>query len=166
MKDAATKFNNKLALVQGPVIDSRQTYHGDIYGKGAYFMHTLRFVLGDEVFFPAIKSFATDKQYTYDNFVKTEDVIRHFNAASGKDLQPLFDLYVYSIDKLQVNLKQTGLQTYELSTKNMKMDLPIEIETSSGRSKVQAGAKPVKINSNTMPVIDPDGYYLKVITVE
>lgn len=166
MKDAATKFNNKLALVQGPVIDSRQTYHGDIYGKGAYFMHTLRFVLGDEVFFPAIKSFATDKRYTYDNFVKTEDVIAHFNAASGKDLKPLFDLYVYSIDKLQVHLKQTGLQTYELSTKNMKMDLPIEIETSSGRSKVQAGSKPVKINSATMPVIDPDAYYLKTITIE
>jgi len=123
-------------------------------------------VLGDEVFFPAIKSFATDKQYTYDNLVKTEDVIRHFNAASGKDLQPLFDLYVYSIDKLQVHLKQTGLQTYELSTKNMKMDLPIEIQTSAGRSKVQAGAKPVKINSATMPVIDPDAYYLKTITIE
>jgi hypothetical protein len=73
---------------------------------------------------------------------------------------------VYSIDKLQVHLKQTGLQTYELSTKNMKMDLPIEIQTSSGRSKVQAGAKPVKINSATMPVIDPDAYYLKTITIE
>jgi hypothetical protein len=48
----------------------------------------------------------------------------------------------------------------------MKMDLPIEIQTSAGRSKVQAGAKPVKINSATMPVIDPDAYYLKTITIE
>lgn len=166
MKEAATRFNNKLALVQGPVIDSRQTYHGDIYGKGAYFMHTLRYVLGDSIFFPALKAFAMDPRFTYNHFVKTEDVISHFNALSGRNLQPLFDLYVYSIAKLKITVRQTGLQTYEIRTENMPMELPLEIQTTAGRTVIQVSSKPVKINSATMPVVDPDAYYLKTITIE
>lgn len=166
MKDAAIRANNKLPLVQGPVIDSRQTYHPDIYGKGGYFMHTLRFVLGDSVFFPTLKAFATDPRFTYDHLVKTEDLIQHFNKATGRNLQPLFDLYVYSTDKLQLSLRQTGLQAYELRVQNLGMEIPMEVLTSAGKIIVKAGDNPVKISSATMPVIDPDGYYLKKITLE
>ena len=37
------------------VQDSRDIYGGDIYNKGAWFMHTLRWVVGDELFFKALR---------------------------------------------------------------------------------------------------------------
>jgi aminopeptidase N len=166
MKESSTKFSNQLAIVQGDVIDSRQTYHGDIYTKGAYFMHTLRYVIGDDVFFPAIKSFAKDPRFTYDRMVTTEDVLLHFNSAARRDLRPLFRLFLYTTDKLQVSLRQTGLETYEIKLLNLDMDVPMEITTSAGTQKFNVGKNPVKLRSTTMPVIDPDGFYLKKITIE
>lgn len=166
MKEASTRFNNQLPIVQGDVIDSRQTYHPDIYSKGAYFMHTLRYVLGDSIFFPAIKSFATSPRYTYDNFVTTEQVLLHFNEAAHKNLRPLFQLFLYTTDKLQVSLRQTGLDSYELKLLNLDMEVPMEVQTSNGLQKITIGKNAVKFRSASFPVIDPDGYYLKKITVD
>ncbi len=39
--------------------DTDEVYQGDIYSKGSYLMHTLRYMMGDEVFFKAIKAYAS-----------------------------------------------------------------------------------------------------------
>jgi len=166
MKNIAIHTQNKLPVVQGEEVDSRQTYQADIYGKGAFFMHTLRYVIGDSIFFPALKGYATDPKYTYDNMVTTEDVMNYFNTASRKNLKPLFDLFLFTTDKLTINLKQTGLNTYLISFLNMDMTLPLEVQTSSGRQKLMVGKKPVELKSDSLPIIDPDVYYLKKIVVE
>ena len=69
-------------------MNSGDAYIGDIYTKGAFFMHTLRYVLGDELFFPTLKKLATDPQYTYSNFITTDDVEQLFSKAAGKNLKP------------------------------------------------------------------------------
>ena len=129
-------------------------------------MHTLRFVLGDSVFFPALKGFVTDPKYTYDNMVTTADLMNYFNTACRKNLRPLFDLFLYTTDKLEINVKETGLNKYTISFKNMDMDLPLEVQTSTGRQKFIVGKKPIEINSDSFPVIDPDWYYLKKVVSE
>ena len=166
MKKTAIQTRNKLPVVQGEEVDSRQTYQPDIYGKGAFFMHTLRFVLGDSVFFPALKGFVTDPKYTYDNMVTTADLMNYFNTACRKNLRPLFDLFLYTTDKLEINVKETGLNKYTISFNNMDMDLPLEVQTSTGRQKFIVGKKPIEINSDSFPVIDPDWYYLKKVVSE
>ncbi|HSF45746.1 MAG TPA: M1 family metallopeptidase [Chitinophagaceae bacterium] len=165
-RQTAVSTQNKLPIVQGEVVDSRQAYHGDIYGKGALFMHTLRYVLGDEVFFPALRSFATDPKYTYDNLVVTGDVLKHFNAASGKDLAPLFKLFIYSTDKLWISVKQVTGNSYTLKLDNLDMTIPVEVQTSSGVKKLMLSKKPVSLQSETMPIVDADGYYLKKVSYE
>jgi aminopeptidase N len=165
-RQTALNTQNKLPIVQGEVVDSRQAYHGDIYGKGALFMHTLRYVLGDDVFFPALKSFATDPRYTYDNMVVTSDVLKHFNAASGKDLTPLFKLFIYSTDKLAVTVKELPGGGYSVKLDNLDMTIPVEVQTSAGRQKMMLSKKGVPVKSESMPLIDPDGYYLKRVVYE
>ena len=78
MRRTARATQNKLPIVQGEVIDAKQTYHPDIYGKGAFFMHTIRYIMGDSLFFPTLKKLATDPKYTYDNTVTTDDVGKAF----------------------------------------------------------------------------------------
>jgi hypothetical protein len=46
------------------------------------------------------------------------------------------------------------------------MSLPMEVLTSAGKIRGRVDGKPVSIRSTTMPVIDPDAYYLKKITME
>ena len=87
---------------------------GDIYGKGSFFMHSLRYVIGDEVFFPTLKRLSTESQYTYDNFVTTNDVEKLFSTAAGKDLKPFFDFYLRTTNVLEVNIKEVGFQKYQI----------------------------------------------------
>ena len=129
-------------------------------------MHTLRYIMGDSVFFPTLKAFATNPLYTYDHFVTTENVLLHFNSAARRNLKPLFELFLYTTDKLQVSIKQTGLQKYEIKLLNLDMDLPVEVVTSKGLEKVIVGKKPVTVISDILPTVDPDSYYLKKIVIE
>jgi aminopeptidase N len=163
MKMNAINAQNKLPIVQGEVEDSRQAYISDIYGKGALFMHTLRYVLGDSVFFPALKGFVTDPKYTYDNFVTTNDLMLYFNTASKKNLKPLFDLYIYSTGKLEIHIKQSKLKTWLISLQNIDMALPVEIITSAGKQTLMLDKKTIQVLSESLPIVDPDGYYLKKI---
>jgi aminopeptidase N len=156
-------IENKKPIVQGESMNSGDAYTGDIYTKGAFFMHTLRYVLGDELFFPTLKRLATDPQYTYSNFVTTDDVEQLFSKAAGKDLKPLFDFYLRTTKKLELTILQTGFHEYSIKATNLPMPLPIDVLTDTGTKQIMPGDKWTKISSNIPPVIDPKGYYLKTI---
>lgn len=166
MQQTARNAQNKLPIVQGEEIDSDQTYQGDIYGKGAFFMHTLRFVMGDEIFFPTLKKLATGPQYTYDNTVVTADVERLFSSAYGKSLQPLFQLFLYTTDKLEISVRQTADDKYLVRLVNLEMQIPLEIVTDSGTQRVTADKKGVTVTSKTMVQVDPKVFYLKKVIYE
>ena len=108
MERTARATQNKLPVVLGEHMDADTVYHADIYGKGAFFMHTLRYIIGDEIFFPALKKFATSPEFTYDNLVNTKQVEAFFSKESKQNLKPLFDFYLRTTQKLLVDVKKTG----------------------------------------------------------
>jgi aminopeptidase N len=166
MQKTARSTQNKLPIVQGDEVDSEQTYHGDIYGKGAFFMHTLRYVIGDSIFFPTLKKLATDPKYVYDNTVVTNDIEKLFSEASGKNLKPLFDLFLRTVQKLDISLKQTDKDTYSIQLLNLDMTIPIEIKNSEGTKTITLDKNKAIVKSTTLPVIDPNVYYLKRVMLE
>jgi aminopeptidase N len=166
MKNTAINTQNKYPVVRGEQVDSDSAYQGDIYGKGAFFMHTLRYILGDSIFFPTLKKLATDPQYTYDNTVVTDDVEKLFSRSSGKDLKPVFDFYLLTTKKLEILVKQTREKTYDVSLQNFDMPLPLDITTSSGVQRTELSRKPVRVTSDTTPIIDEKYFYLKRVIYE
>ncbi|HET9747148.1 MAG TPA: M1 family metallopeptidase, partial [Chitinophagaceae bacterium] len=132
MQQTARSTANRFPIVRGEQVDSDSAYHGDIYGKGAFFMHTLRYMMGDDKFFPTIRTLATDPQYTYDNTVITADVEKLFSGAYGKSLQPLFHLFLYTTDKLEVHVRQTKENEYLVKLLNLDMQIPIDVQTDAG----------------------------------
>jgi aminopeptidase N len=159
-------IQNKKPLVQGEEVNSQDTYTGDIYFKGALFMSTLRYVVGDDVFFPTLKKLATEPIYTYDNFVTTDDVEKLFSGASKINLKPLFDFYLRTTNLLEISIKQTGLTSWVVHAKQIPMTLPIEISGSNGNTKVQLSTQPIKIESLTLPVVDACNRYLKRVIID
>jgi hypothetical protein len=129
-------------------------------------MHTLRYVMGDELFFPALKKLATDPAYTYDNTVITADVEQLFSSAYGKSLQPLFHLFLYTTNKLEIHIKQTDENKYLVKLLNIEMPLPVNIVTDAGMQRLVIDKKGITVNSKTMIQIDPDVFYFKKITLE
>ncbi len=165
-QNASYRFGNKIPIVMGKDIDEEAAYNGDIYGKGAFFMHTLRYIMGDSLFFPALKKFVTSPKYTYDNLVNTDDVQQFFSEQAGKDLKPLFDLYLRSVNKLEVHVKTMSNNRYQIQLLNMSLPLPMEIATDAGVKKVVVDSKGIIVTSKTLPVIDQDSFYLKKIIIE
>ena len=165
-KQSSFGIANQKPVVQGKDLDEVTAYIGDIYGKGAFFMHTVRYVIGDEVFFPALKQLATDKLYIYDNLITTDEVEKLFSKASAADLKPLFDLYLRTTKKLEVQITSLRGNQYKIQLTNIDMALPIDIVTEKGSQRMTVTKKGVTVTSEILPQIDPDMYYLKKITIE
>jgi aminopeptidase N len=146
--------------------NSDEVYHGDIYGKGAFFMHTLRYIIGDSIFFPTLKTLATSPAYTYDSLPDTDDVERLFSKSSGRDLKPLFDLFLRTTNKLEINVKQRGDKMYHIRLTNFDGSLPIEITTDRGKATHLIGKEGIDLQSGIMPQIDMTGYYIKKVSLE
>ena len=125
-------------------------------------MHSLRAIMGDSLFFPALKAFATSPKYTYLNTVNTSDVEKHFSAAYGKSLKPFFQLMLYTTQKLKINAHRNSDSSFTVRLDNLDMDIPVEIQTSSGLQKVVLSSSPITISSSTLD-IDPKGFYMKEI---
>ncbi|HEY4323286.1 MAG TPA: M1 family metallopeptidase [Mucilaginibacter sp.] len=159
-------IKNDLPVVMGQDIDEETAYHSDIYGKGAFFMHTLCYVIGDSVFFPTLKKFVTSPEHTYDNLTVTDDVGHFFSTAAGRDLKPLFDLYLYTINKLEVHVKQMPNNKYMVSLQNMSIPLPMDITTDVGTKRMTVDSKGLLVESKTLPLIDQDCFYIKKVTFE
>jgi len=167
MRSSVFGFENKKSLVMGESVTEDDAYHGDIYSKGAFFMHSLRYLLGDSVFFPALKAFVTDPKYTYDNMVTTDDVEKHFTAAAKiGSLAPFFNLFLRTTDKLEFNVRQTSPTKYLVKLVNLGMEIPLEITTSTGTQKTTIDRRGKSVTSDTPPVLDAKGYYLKRVVME
>jgi hypothetical protein len=59
------------------------------YAKGAMILHTLRWVIGDSVFFAGVNNYLNDPAHAY-NFATTADLETHLETASGQNLSWYF----------------------------------------------------------------------------
>jgi aminopeptidase N len=64
------------------------------YRKGALILHTLRWIIGDDDFFQAMRNMLSHPSHAY-GYIRTQDVIGFFEEASGRDLGWYFDQWYY-----------------------------------------------------------------------
>lgn len=163
---SAPRLRNEKPIVLGKDITEDEAYHPDIYPKGAFFMHTLRYVIGDSIFFPTLRRLSTDSNTTYYHTTNTATVEQLFSSASGIDLKPLFHLYLYTTNKLEIDVKQQDATHYLVKLLNLDMKLPMEVTTNEGTSRQLIDKKGITVTSTTMPVLDTRYFYLKKVIYE
>ena len=64
------------------------------YSKGAMLLHMLRWKLGDEPFFQALRNYLDDPRLAY-GYARTQDLKAHLEAQSGQDLTEFFKDWFY-----------------------------------------------------------------------
>lgn len=154
------------------------------YSKGGVVLHMLRGVLGDEVFFNAIKAYATDPEMRF-NSVTTEDFQTVVERVSGKDLQYFFDEWIYGVDypvyKINWSFSQNSENTFDVNVnigqeKNSNptfFTMPIELKfkTAAGDTTVKVFNNDVNQNFqmqlNQQPIrldFDPNNWILKDVS--
>lgn len=80
-----------------------------VYAKGATVLHMLRHVLGDSVFFRAIKRYANDNRYRF-NVASTEDFRAECEAESGKNLSYFFNEWIYGENYPRYNYEWSAIK--------------------------------------------------------
>ena len=154
---------------------------GDIYGKGAYFLHTLRYLIGDKAFFQALHHMAYPtklmESYTdgrQERLVNTDDFLTIAEADSGMKLDWLFELYLRQPKLPKLNTakaatvnRDTGSETgiLELSWEtpnNMPFPMPVDVEINGKAQRIEMkDGKATVTYAGTPPVVDPKGWVLK-----
>jgi aminopeptidase N len=184
MKNRARGFKNKQPVAPREPKIAYQVYmsepdylssDGDIYGKGAYFLHTLRYYIGDEAFFKALRRMAypdkemekkTDGSQT--RLVNTDDFLTIAEAESGKKLDWLFEMYLRQpkLPKLNTYLPQdcVGKCTMQLrweTPNDMPFPMPVDVVIGGKTIRVEMKDRMGSVDySGTLPVVDPDGWVL------
>lgn len=96
----SNNLNSALSQPNGSVFVDDTTSVGRIfsgslsYSKGAYVLHMLRYVTGDDDFFAAIRNYIHDDDLIY-GYALTEDLIEHFEKQTGKQLDEFFNDWIY-----------------------------------------------------------------------
>ena len=91
---ATNEFWDGGTLYLENALDTFNTFQNIFYSKGAYTVHMLRGVLGDDAFFNALLDYAQNPGLMYKN-ADTEDLQESFENSSGTDLGFFFEQWVY-----------------------------------------------------------------------
>jgi aminopeptidase N len=125
---------------------------GNIYSKGALFMHTLRKQIdNDSLFFSTYKS-ATQK-FDRSN-ISTDDLEKYFSHEVGRDMKPLFDMYlrkaapptlIYALDTLTNSFyfkwKEVPVKNFEIFIELKQGDQTTRLYPSSKVSEYKPQAQ-------------------------
>jgi len=128
-----------------PVVDERPDLFGllntNSYPKGAWILHMLRSMLGDEAFFAAVRAYYADHA---GGSAGTDDVRRAMEGASGEDLRWFFDQWAYApgFPRLEVTTRPvegatilTLEQVQPADWPTFRLPLEIELRAADGRTE-------------------------------
>jgi len=168
-------MNTKPVLLEGS-ITSNEAYYPDIYNKGAWFIHTLRYYLGDDIFFTVLRRWAyptkemeKETDGSQCRLVTTEDLIKQAEEISGRKLQWLFYVYLKN-----AKLPELGAVLIEKDYENelrlkwitpdkslFEMPLQIRLGNEIKTLEMKNGRGKIKFSSAIKPVIDPNHWIAK-----
>ncbi len=165
------RFNTSLPIAPRASQTGDEIYRAPIYNKGAWTLHTLRYLIGDPAFFQALRRMAypdpaleriTDGRQT--RFVASEDFIRICEAESGMKLDWFFEVYLRqaALPKLYSKIENDTLRLSWQAPENLPFPMPIEVEIGKKRQRIQIPPEGIvlPIGKNDKPVVDPDGWLL------
>lgn len=113
------------------------TRGGDIYFKGAWFLHTLRYVIGDDAFFTLLRRFAypTEEMESVTDgrqvrFATTDDFLHLAENISGQDLDWMFEIYLRQPELPVLHASRQGtLITLRWEVpEGRKFPMPVEVK--------------------------------------
>ena len=106
------------------------------YSKGAYVLHMMRWVVGDDAFFAGLKSYLSDPNLNH-GYAHTSDLQAHIETASGMNLTTFLNDWFYG----------EGSPNYQIETfQNTKDSIRITInQTATNPTSVGFFALPVPI---------------------
>ncbi len=165
------RFGNRLPIAPRETQTGKSIYRAPIYAKGAWVLHTLRYLLGDEAFFRSLRRMAypdpamekiTDGRQT--RFASTDDFLVICEQESGMDLDWFFNRYCRQAELPILHSNVEG-NTITLSWENpdgTAFPMPVDVKLGDEIQRVIPTEKGItlKFKKGIKPEVDPDGWGL------
>lgn len=165
-------FQNQIAVAPREALSSTEIYGGDIYGKGSYILHTLRYLIGDEDLFtmlrrmtypdPAMEQVTNGDQV---RFAVTDDLLHLVNSITGLNLSWYFEVYLRQPDLPELSVVRDGpvLRLEWKTPDNLPFPMPIDVEVNGVRQRVEmtGGQAVIQTGENADVIVDPDNWVLR-----
>ncbi len=139
----------------------------DVNPKGAWVLHTLRWLVGDKAFFESLRRFAypagTAPSKAF-RFVSTEDFIDTVETVTGRDLGWFFEVYLRHPELPRLAVRQTD-EELELNWKTSdSLPFPMPVEVRMGNQTLRLEVTPeggkLPLRGNPKLTIDPHHWIL------
>ncbi len=185
MKKDRRGIANRMAVAPREIQDSKEIYKGDIYNKGAWFMHTLRWLVGDKLFFQALRRMAYPDPATemvtdgsQIRFSDTEEIRAIAEEVTGRELGWLFEVYLRQPDLPRLvtttttttNTTATAGTVGELTLEwkvpaglEFPMPVPVRLGSVTQRIEMPDGRAVVPLPVGATAEVDPEGWILKAL---
>lgn len=166
------RINNISPVAPKESKSARQMQDRDVYMKGAWFLHTLRYLIGDKSFFEALRlmAYPDPKLELADDgsqsrFATTDDFLAIAEKVSDKRLEWLFEVYLRQpkLPVLRYERVDGKLALNWTVPDDMEFPMPVEVIINGKKLRVQIppeGATIIVEEKDTV-VIDPDHWILK-----
>jgi aminopeptidase N len=161
------RFSNQKPVAPHGEKTASESYMLDVYYKGAWIIHTLRYYLGDEIFFKILRRWAyptPEMELATDGsqcrITTTKELIDIAENVSGKKLEWFFEVYLRqaSIPKLHYKIEFQKLTLWWEVENNLHFQLPVEIKIGNEiiQANITTSNSEIMIPINTEFVIDPN----------
>ena len=145
---------------------------GDIYGKGAVILHSLRYLIGDKAFFTALRRMAypnPEQEKIRDGrqtrFVTTDDFLHIAERASNQQLDWFFEAYLRQPKLPKLIAERDGNQLKLRWDTPDKLPFPMPVEVQVGgvikRYEMPQGKVVIAIEPGQSFTVDPKNWILK-----
>lgn len=168
-------FANTRTVAPREATSAHEIYQAPIYSKGAWVLHTLRYLVGDDAFFKALRQMAypdLGENPILDGrqarFATTDDFLNIVEETSGMELDWFFEVYLRQ-PKLPVlySLVEKGkLKLRWKSPNNLPFPMPVEVKIGDviKRYDVPAEGLTIPLKKGDKPEVDPENWLLMEIS--
>jgi len=162
-------WKNEQPIAPRKEMTGGKAYTNDMYSKGSYVLHTLRYYLGDNTFKKVLRRWAYPEPELEQiktggqcRFATTDDFLQIAEKVSDKKLDWFWEVYFRqaSLPFLNAEIIDGSLHLKWETENNIPFPVPVEIKIDDVtlRISMKDGEGSVKISTETVPVIDPDNW--------
>ncbi|HMB93725.1 MAG TPA: M1 family metallopeptidase [Rhodothermales bacterium] len=167
-------IGNRKAVAPRGTLSSKEIYDGhDIYSKGAWVVHTLRYLIGEDAVRTVLRRMAYPDpdlaQVAEDcpacRFATTDDLLHIAEDVAGRDLDWFFEVYLRQPDLPRIETRREG-STLALNWEvpdNLPFPMPVDVMVNGEMQRVDMpnGAATITIPEDATLEVDPHDWILR-----
>ena len=163
-------------VVKEGLVTSEQAFNSDIYGKGGWTLHTLRWLIGDPLFWQATRELLYGSTDTHTlgypiapRYRNTQDFIDIVNKLTGEDYTWLFEVYLKqaALPELQQTRTDSELILKWQTPENLAFPMPISISI-NGKTSIYTTIDEqitLEVGPQDHVIIDPEMKVLRYLPI-